>query len=80
MKLLILAVVVILALPVSARADCPCDPPGPEPRAPLRVWLPLVGVAQPFAVLYPPPLPDPAEVDKPVRPPTTYLPLIGGQL
>lgn len=71
----IIVLAALLTLPASAQGRCPCDPPEPEPRAPLHVWLPLVGVAQPFAILYPPPLP--AMPDKPVRPPTTFLPMVG---
>lgn len=72
---LVIVLALLTALPASAQGGCGCELPGPEPRAPLRAWLPLVGVAQPFAILYPPPLP--AMPDKPVRPPTTFLPMVG---
>lgn len=72
--LAVAAVVLALSLPASARGNCPCDPPGPEPRAPARVWLPIV-TAGAFAELGPPPvMPEPGQVDKPVRPPTTSYP------
>lgn len=91
MKSLTLGVVIILALltslPASAQG-CGCELPGPEPRAPLLAWLPLVTVEDaPFVILYPPPLPPappeqdaPEKLDKPVRPPPLYLPLVGGGL
>lgn len=85
---LVIVLALLTALPASAQGGCGCELPGPEPRAPLRAWLPLVAVeGVPFVILYPPPLPPappeqgaPSALDKPVRPPPLYLPLVGGGL
>lgn len=80
----------LLALPAlaqeEARPPWPTDPVPPEPRAPAFTWLPVVSAQTQFAALHPPPeMPERPEAampepDKPVRPPTVFLPMVGGGL